>query len=254
MNERAPRVDQTLMRKFSTVFKDAELPLKWWPEFFVTANLLRNRSPATGLINKDRQPITPFEASIGHQYNYGRLRDIEHSGEVLVIKPIIGWKKFQDRTVPMRHVVYNGEHIYQMIDSDGKVHRCSSINWLDNTRSASSTDDGKVDADQNKSRRLCSFDTSASSHSSNTFTCRDLDDSTAINDFPNSLGIQDEVEINGLVLADQSQVIDATEGEQRSEESEEPDTHTLPTDDDMNQPRTISAPDISLLRLDSSHT
>lgn len=128
MNERAQRVDQTLMRKFSTMFKDAELPLKWWPEIFVTANLLRNRFPATGLINKDRQPITPFEASIGHQYNYSRLRGIEHSGEVLVIKPNIGWKKNHDRTVSMRHVVYNGEHIYRMIDSDGKVHRCSSIN------------------------------------------------------------------------------------------------------------------------------
>ena len=134
MNGCAERLNQTLMRKTSTMLKDAGLPEKWWPEVVTTANLYRNISPVAGLKDKTGRPITPFEASTGHMYNYSHIRRVGQLGEALNTKPSTGWKKLTDHTKPMVLVGYEGEHIYRMIDWNNKIKRVSSVYWLGHKR------------------------------------------------------------------------------------------------------------------------
>ena len=132
MNGSAERLNQTIMRKANTFLKDNNIAIKWWPELVFAANHLRNVCPVTGLVDKSGKPITPFEASTGRPYDYNTLRRIGQLGEYQVTKPQTGYTKFATHRAPGMLVGYEGEHIYRVITQDGKIKRCSNVEWHDN--------------------------------------------------------------------------------------------------------------------------
>lgn len=93
----------------------------------LTAYYLRNRMPVTG------RNITPYESKTGFQPQLGHLRHIVQQGYAQDRKPNTVWKKFADRATAGILVGYEGDHIYRMLMSNGKVMRFSKVEWIDNT-------------------------------------------------------------------------------------------------------------------------
>lgn len=67
-NGKAERLNRTLWEKARPMLADSTLPKTFWAEAIVTANYLRNRSPASG------QALTPFELFHGSKPNVAHLR------------------------------------------------------------------------------------------------------------------------------------------------------------------------------------
>lgn len=51
------------------------------------------------------------------------------TGYAMIRKPQTGWKKFQSRSNLCTLLGYEGDHIYRMLNSTGKVIRASSVKW-----------------------------------------------------------------------------------------------------------------------------
>ena len=92
----------------------------------LTANYLPNRMPVT------ERDITQYESKTGLQPQRSHLRRIGQRRYVQDRKPQTRLKKFTDRATAGIPVGYEGDHIYRMLMSNGKVMRFSKVEWIDN--------------------------------------------------------------------------------------------------------------------------
>ena len=132
MNGCAERFNQIIMRKANIFLKDNDIVLKWWPELVHAANHLRNICFVTGLIDSNGKPITSFHVSTGRSYDYHTFRRIGQRDEYQVIKPAIGYKKFDDHKASGVLISYEKEHIYRIIIEKSKIKRCFNVKWYNN--------------------------------------------------------------------------------------------------------------------------
>lgn len=139
-NGAAERLNQTLLRKASTMLKDLALDKKWWIELIKTANYLRNRSPVANL------NVTPYEASTGIKPQLGHLKTIGTTGYAMLRKPSTGWKKFEDRSIKCLLIGYDGDHIYRMLTPQGKIYRASQVSWNNEKRQPTDSIDDEPQA------------------------------------------------------------------------------------------------------------
>ncbi len=92
----------------------------------LTANYLRNSMPVT------ERDITQYESKTGLQPQRSHLRRIGQRGYVQDRKPQTRLKKFTDRATAGIFVGYEGDHIYRMLMSNGKVMQFPNVEWIDN--------------------------------------------------------------------------------------------------------------------------
>lgn len=119
-NGKAERLNRTLLEKMRTMINGADLPAEMWGEAAVTANMLRNRSPASGI------DVTPYQMFLGKQPNVSYLRPYGSNAFALIPK--------SKRTTKLDEVSAEGRLVgyelegsgYRLLLSDGTI--CSSRN------------------------------------------------------------------------------------------------------------------------------
>ncbi len=124
-NGKAERLNKTMMEKTRAMLNGADLPPEMWGESVVTANMLRNRSPATGI------KVTPYEMFHGRRPNVSFLRPYGIAAFALIPK--------QRRTTKLDEVSVEGKLVgyelegsgYRLLLSDGTI--CSSRNVVFST-------------------------------------------------------------------------------------------------------------------------
>lgn len=124
-NGKAERLNKTLLEKTRSMINGADLPAEMWGEAVITANMLRNRSPATGIA------VTPYEMFLGRQPDVSYLRPYGGNAYALIPK--------QRRTTKLDEVSVEGKLVgyelegsgYRLMLSDGTI--CSSRNVVFST-------------------------------------------------------------------------------------------------------------------------
>eukprot|EP00878_Enallax_costatus_P002708 GHUV01002897.1.p1 GENE.GHUV01002897.1~~GHUV01002897.1.p1 ORF type:complete len:1307 (+),score=342.07 GHUV01002897.1:73-3921(+) len=121
-NGKAERLNKTLLEKMRSMINGADLPAEMWGEAAIAANMLRNRSPATGI------KVTPYEMFTATRPNVSFLRPYGATGFALIPK--------QKRTTKLDEVSVEGKLVgyelggsgYRLLLSDGTI--CSSRNVI----------------------------------------------------------------------------------------------------------------------------
>ena len=131
MNDCVEHLNQTLMRKTNTFFKNNNLHFKWWYELINVINHLRNICSITNLINNNKKSIISYETFIDHLYNYNTLRKIDQK-KYQIIKSSTSYKKFDDHKISNVLINYESKHIYKIIIETKKLKRCFNVEWYDN--------------------------------------------------------------------------------------------------------------------------
>jgi hypothetical protein len=124
-NGAAEKFGHILWSKAKTFLKLSGLPWEYWPEMVRTANYVRLRTP------QSRLQTTPYRAWHGHDPHYRHMRT--PGTKCWALERIRS--KQEDNAVECIFLGYEGDHIYRLVTTSGRLIRASSVQFAAEKRS-----------------------------------------------------------------------------------------------------------------------
>lgn len=118
-NGAAEKLGHIIWNKAKTFLKLSGLPWEYWPEMVRTANYVRMRTLQSRLLT------TPYRAWYGHDPHYQHMRT--PGTKCLALQRLRS--KDKDNAVECTLLGYEGDHIYRLVTTTGRLIRASSVQF-----------------------------------------------------------------------------------------------------------------------------
>ena len=118
-NGAAEKFGHIIWNKAKTFLKLSGLPWEYWPEMVRTANYVRMRTL------QSRLQTTPYRAWYGHDPHYRHIRT--PGTKCLALERIRS--KGKDNAIECTLLGYEGDHIYRLVTTTGRLIRASSVQF-----------------------------------------------------------------------------------------------------------------------------
>jgi hypothetical protein len=133
-NGAAEKFGHVLWNRAKTFLKLSRLPWSYWPEMVRTANYVRLRTPHS------RLRTTPFRSWHGRDPHWKHLRT--PGTKCWALERLRS--KQTDNAVECRLLGYEGDHIYRLLTTTGRVIRASTVQFAQEKRSLEDVGDAEV--------------------------------------------------------------------------------------------------------------